>query len=379
MTNHLRQLEDAGQSVWLDYLHQQILQDGELQRLIDEDGVKGLTSNPSIFEKAIGGGDAYDARIKALTQRGFEEPKALFEQVAIADIQAAADILRPTYDRCAGKDGFVSLEVSPAAANDTAATIAEAQRLWRAVSRPNLMIKIPGTPAGVPAIRQAIGEGINVNVTLLFGVGAYLDVAEAHMAGLEALKAAGGDVSKTHGVASFFVSRIDTKIDGEIDARLKAGAAPDEARRLRRLRGKIAIANAKRAYQRYLELIADPRWKRLAEAGAAPQRLLWASTGVKDPSYPDTLYAASLIGQDTVDTMPPATMDAFRDHGQVSESLTQRVAEAEHDLAEAEGLGLDLDGVTQTLVVEGVAAFAKAFDDLLAAVASKSRQMAGAA
>jgi transaldolase len=379
MTNHLRELGDAGQAVWLDYLHRKILEDGELVRLIEEDGVKGLTSNPSIFEKAIGDGDAYDQRVQAELKRGDNQPKALFERIAIEDIQAAADIFRPTFDRLGGKDGFVSLEVSPTLANDTEGTVAEARRLWGAVGRPNLMIKVPGTPAGVPAIRQLVGEGINVNVTLLFGVDAYLDVAGAHMAGLEAFKATGGDISLVHGVASFFVSRIDTKIDAAIDAKLQANPAPDAAVRLRRLRGKIAIANAKRAYQRYLELIDGPRWKPLAAAGATPQRLLWASTGVKDPAYPDTLYVDSLIGSDTVDTIPPKTMDAFRDHGHVSASLTDGVAEAEHDLAEAQGLGLDLDGVTKTLVVEGVDQFAKAFDELLQAVATKSRQMAGAA
>jgi len=379
MTNHLRELGDAGQAVWLDYLHRKILEDGELARLIADDGVKGLTSNPSIFEKAIGDGDAYDQRVQAELKRGDDQPKALFERIAIEDIQAAADIFRPTFDRLGGRDGFVSLEVSPTLANDTDGTIAEARRLWGAVGRPNLMIKVPGTEAGVPAIRQLVGEGININVTLLFGVDAYLDVAGAHMAGLEAFKATGGDISLVHGVASFFVSRIDTKIDGEIDARLKANPAPDAAVRLRRLRGKIAIANAKRAYQRYLELIDGPRWKPLAAAGASPQRLLWASTGVKDPAYPDTLYVDSLIGPDTVNTMPPKTMDAFRDHGHVSASLADSVAEAEHDLAEAQGLGLDLDGVTKTLVVEGVEQFAKAFDELLRAVATKSRKMAGAA
>ena len=379
MTNHLRELGDAGQAVWLDYLHRKILEDGELVRLIEDDGVKGLTSNPSIFEKAIGDGDAYDARVQAELKRGDTAPKALFERIAVADIQAAADIFRPTFDRLGGKDGFVSLEVSPTLANDTAGTVAEAKRLWGEVGRPNLMIKVPGTEAGVPAIRQLVGEGINVNVTLLFGVGAYLDVAGAHMAGLEAFKASGGDISRVHGVASFFVSRIDTKIDGEIDARLKDNPPTDAAVRLRRLRGKIAIANAKRAYQRYLELIDGPRWKPLAAAGASPQRLLWASTGVKDPAYPDTLYVDSLIGRDTVDTVPPKTMDAFREHGTVGPTLTEGIPEAEHDLAEAQGLGLDLDGVTKTLVVEGVAQFAKAFDDLLAAVSSKSRQMAGAA
>ncbi|HEY2710041.1 MAG TPA: transaldolase [Caulobacteraceae bacterium] len=379
MTNHLRELDGAGQAAWLDFLNSKILEDGELKRLIDEDAVKGLTSNPSIFEKAIGDGDAYDKRVQEELKRSDGKPVTVFERIAIADIQAAADQFRPTFDRLDGKDGFVSLEVSPTLANDTEGTIAEARRLWGAVGRPNLMIKVPGTEAGVPAIRELVGEGININVTLLFAVQAYLDVAEAHMAGLETFKASGGDISLVHGVASFFVSRIDSKVDGEIDARLKANPPTDAAVRLRRLRGKIAIANAKRAYQRYLELIAGERWQALAKAGASPQRLLWASTGVKDPTYPDTLYIDSLIGLDTVNTMPPKTMDAFRDHGRVSASLTEGVPEAEHDLAEAQGLGLDLDGVTKALVVEGVELFAKAFDDLVAAVASKSRQLAGAA
>ncbi len=378
MSNPLRALEAEGQAVWLDYVHRRILENGELKRLIEEDGLTGLTSNPAIFEKAIGDGDAYDAQLLALARRR-DAPEAAYERIAISDIQAAADAFRATYDRLGGKDGFVSLEVSPALANDTQGTVAESRRLWRAVDRPNLMIMVPGTAAGVPAIRQLVGEGINVNVTLLFGVAAYLDVAEAHMAGLEQLQAAGGDISRVHGVASFFVSRIDTRIDAAIDARLAGGASGQEAERLRRLRGRIAIANARRAYQRYLELAQSARWKRLAGAGASPQRLLWASTGVKDPAYRDTLYAEELIGPDTVDTLPPATIDAFRDHGRVAATLNAGVAEAEHDLAEAQGLGLDLDGVTDALVVDGVKLFAEAFDKLLAAVAAKTRHMAGAA
>ena len=378
MTNPLRDLDAAGQSAWLDYVHRKILEDGELQRLIDDDAVKGLTSNPSIFEKAIGEGDAYDDKIRALAKPE-ESTEALYERIAIEDIQGAADIFRHTYDRLFGRDGYVSLEVSPALANDTEGTVANARRLWTAVGRPNLMVKVPGTAAGVPAIRTLIGEGININVTLLFGVDAYLEVAEAFMAGLETFKAHGGDISRVHSVASFFVSRIDTKIDGEIDARLKAGATGQEAERLTRVRGKIAIANAKRAYQRYLELIDGPRWKPLAEAGASPQRILWASTGVKDPTYPDTLYVEQLIGPDTVDTMPPKTMDAFRDHGQAAETLAADVPKAEYDLAEAEGLGLDLDGVTKALVVDGVKQFADAFDALLKAVGEKRERILAAA
>ena len=376
MTNPLLQLTQAGQSIWLDYLHRKILDGGELRRLIAEDGVRGMTSNPSIFQKAIGEGDDYDDRIRAILQAGDLEPAALFEKLAIADIQAAADQFRPTYDRLNGADGYVSLEVSPYLAMDTEASIAEARRLWRAVDRPNTMIKIPGTKAGVPAIRKLIGEGVNINVTLLFGLDAYQAVAQAHMEGLEALKVAGGDLAKVHGVASFFVSRIDTEIDNEIDRRLEAGAGQN-ADELKALRGKVAIANAKAAYQLYLQMLETPRWKALAQAGAPPQRLLWASTGVKDPAYPDVLYAEALIGPDTVDTMPPKTLDAFRDHGRVRASLTQDVDAARAVLSSADRLGLDLQGVTEGLVAKGVRLFSDAFDELLKAVAEKRARMLG--
>ena len=372
--NPLKALTAAGQAIWLDYLHQDILESGELERLIAEDGVSGLTSNPSIFEKAIGDGEAYDARIAKLAADGASDANALYERLAIGDIQKACDQFRPTWDRLGGRDGYASLEVSPRVASDTKATVDEARRLWKAVARPNVMIKVPGTKAGVPAVRQLISEGINVNVTLLFGLQAYLDVAEAHIAGLEDRNAAGGDVSKTHGVASFFVSRIDTAIDKTIDEKLRPAEAAT-AERLRAVRGQIAIANAKVAYQRHLGLVASPRWRALAAAGAAPQRVLWASTGTKDPAYSDVLYIESLIGPDTINTMPPKTLDAFRDHGWVSATLTQDPAGAEAILREAEALGLDLDGVTDALVKDGVRLFAKAFDDLLAAVDEKRRRL----
>ncbi len=376
MSNALRALGEVGQAVWLDFLHTRILSDGELERLIAEDGLTGLTSNPAIFEKAIGEGDAYDERLAGLLKAGDAEIIDLFEGLAIVDIQAAADRFRPVYDRLGGRDGFVSLEVSPYLAMDSAATAAEARRLWRAVDRPNLMIKVPGTPPGVEAIRALIGEGINVNVTLLFGIDAYLAVAEAHMAGLEQHKAAGGDLSKVHGVASFFVSRIDGMIDKEIDRRLASGGGDAG---LAQLRGRVAIANAKLAYQRYLGLIATPRWRALAAEGAAPQRLLWASTGTKDPAYSDVLYVENLIGPDTVDTVPPQTLDAFRDHGRVHRTLTEGVDEARAVMAEADRLGLDLAGVTEALVTDGVAKFAAAFDDLLGAVAGKRAEILGPA
>ena len=372
--NPLKALTAAGQAIWLDYLHQDILTTGELKSLISDDGLTGLTSNPSIFEKAIGDGEAYDARIAKLAAGGRTATKDLYEAIAIGDIQAACDQFRPAWDRLKGRDGYASLEVSPELANDTQGTVDEARRLWAAVDRPNLMIKVPGTKAGVPAIRQLIGEGINVNVTLLFALQAYLDVAEAHIAGLEDLKAAGGDVSKVHGVASFFVSRIDTAIDKTIDAKLNT-ADLATAQRLKAVRGKVAIANAKVAYQRYLQTIETPRWKALAEAGASPQRLLWASTGTKAPAYSDVLYVETLIGPDTVSTMPPKTLDAFRDHGRVAPTLTDDPAGAEAILREADALGLDLDGVTADLLTEGVALFAKAFDDPRKALDDKRRKL----
>ena len=376
MSNSLRDLAAAGQAVWLDYLHRDILENGELSRLVGTDGVSGLTSNPAIFQKAIGESAAYDDALATLVGLADGEVVDLYERLAVADIQAAADRLRPLWNCLGGRDGFVSLEVSPHLAHDTEGTLIEARRLWGAVGRPNLMIKVPGTPAGAPAIRTLIGEGINVNVTLLFSIDAYLAVADAHMAGLEERRAAGADVSTVHGVASFFVSRIDGLIDGRIDSRL-ASAVAEEAAALRRLRGRVAIANAKAAYQRYLELIATQRWRSLAAAGAAPQRLLWASTGTKDPAYSDVLYVENLIGRDTVDTMPPATLDAFRDHGRVRPALTEAVDDAEAVLAEAERLGLDLPGVTAFLAVDGVEKFVQAFDDLLDAVAVKRQAILG--
>ncbi len=377
MTSPLIELTNAGQAIWLDYLHRKILEDGELATRINDDALRGLTSNPSIFEKAMTEGDAYDAGLDELLARGKSNSVELYESLAIADLQKAADIFRPTFDRLKGRDGFVSLEVSPYLANDTQGTIYEARRLWRAVERPNLMIKVPGTPEGAPAIRQLISEGINVNVTLLFGRDAYQAVAEAHMAGLEAFKSHGGDLTKIHGVASFFVSRIDTAIDKAIDEKLKS-VEDETATALKGLRGKVAIANAKLAYQDYLKRVETPRWKALASHGAQPQRLLWASTGTKDPAYSDVLYVESLIGPDTINTMPPKTIDAFRDHGRIRATLTEGVEEARKILEAADAHGLDLGGVTNQLLEDGVKLFSKAFDDLLAAVSEKQSRLSGA-
>ena len=374
--NPLLSLAQAGQSVWLDYFNPAILEDGELKRLIEEDGLNGMTINPSIFAKAVTEGSDYDDRVKALLHKDDLAAADLYEKLAVADVQAAADQFRPIYDRLKGADGFVSLEVSPYLAMDTGASIAEARRLWRTVDRPNLMIKIPGNKAGAPAIRQLIGESININVTLLFGIGAYLAVADAHMAGLESLRARGGDISKVHGVASFFVSRIDSQIDKEIDRRAEA-LAGDRRQELKSLRGKVAIANAKVAYRHYLEMLESPRWRALAAAGATPQRLLWASTGTKDPTYSDVLYVESLIGPDTINTMPPKTLDAFRDHGRVRSALTEGLDEAREVLDAAERLGLDLNGVTERLVIDGLRQFTADFDQLLAALSDKRVKFVG--
>ena len=366
----LNDLEGFGQAVWLDFVDRKFLEAGGLQKLVDEDGLTGVTSNPSIFEKAMGHGDAYDS---TLAKYDKENPGAAtidrYEHLAIQDIKAAAETLKPVYDKLDAKDGYVSLEVSPYISDDTDATIAEAKKLWAAVDRPNLMIKIPGTLAGGPAISSTIASGINVNVTLLFALDAYIRVAEAYAMGLEERVRLGQPIDKIASVASFFVSRIDSSIDKEIDARVEKDDAEAEA--LKAVRGKVAIANAKMAYQWYLDFLKSDRWQALAAKGAQPQRLLWASTGVKDPSYPDTLYIDTLIGKDTVNTMPPKTMDAFRDHGTAAETITQDVEGAKHTLAEAERLGLDLNGVTGKLVEEGVASFVKAFDDLLGSIAKK--------
>lgn len=375
MTNRLHTLEAEGQAVWLDFLDRRFLAEGGLTRLIEQNGVTGITSNPSIFEKAIGHGRDYDTDIAALLDRDQPTVSQIYEHLAITDIQAAADALRPVYDRLDGADGFASIEVSPFLAHSTQGTIDEARRLWGAVNRPNLMVKVPGTEEGVPAVRALTAEGINVNITLLFAVDMYQAVAEAFIAGLEDRVARGEEISRISSVASFFVSRIDTKIDATIDARGKAGDAESEA--LAALRGKVAIANAKLAYQYYLELTASGRWKALAAKGARPQRLLWASTGTKDPAYSDVLYVETLIGRDTINTMPLKTIEAFLDHGVTSQSLTADVDGERQVLSRAESLGLDLAGVTNALVIEGIEKFAEALDALYAAIAETRCDLLG--
>ena len=366
----LNDLSALGTAVWLDFVDRKFLNEGGLQKLVDADALTGVTSNPSIFEKAMGHGDAYDESIAAYDK---DHPEAAtidrYEFQAVEDIKAAADTLRPVYDRLGSKDGYVSLEVSPYIADDTDAAIAEAEKLWRAVDKPNVMIKIPGTLAGGPAISATIAKGINVNVTLLFALEAYIRVAEAYATGLEERVRQGQPIDRIASVASFFVSRIDTTIDKEIDRRV--GDNDPESDALKALRGKVAIANAKMAYQWFLDFEKSDRWQALAAKGAQPQRLLWASTGVKDKAYAPTLYVDSLIGRDTVNTMPQKTMDDFRESGRAEVTLTEGVDEARQVMAEADRLGLNLAGVTDTLVLEGVASFAKAFDDLLGALAQK--------
>ena len=375
MANRLHALEGEGQAVWLDFLDRNFLAEGGLTRLIEEDGVTGVTSNPSIFEKAIGHGHAYDEQIAALVRTGDPSVTRIYEQLAITDIQAATDALRPVYDRLNGADGFASIEVSPFLAGSTQGTIDEARRLWAAIDRPNLMVKVPGTAEGVPAVRELTAGGINVNITLLFGIDMYEAVAEAFLAGLEERVARGEDVSHISSVASFFVSRIDTRIDAAIDARVKAGDANSEV--LAALRGKVAIDNAKLAYQYFLELIATDRWRSLAAKGARPQRLLWASTGTKDPAYSDVLYVEKLIGRDTINTMPPKTIEAYLDHGVTTPSLTADITDERRILSEADRLGLDLAGVTAALVEEGVDKFSEAADVLLGTIAATRSRILG--
>jgi len=366
--NPLKELLNYGQSVWLDYIRRNLITSGELKRLIDEDGLRGMTSNPSIFEKAIAGSTDYTDFLNSLKGRTDLDAKARYELLAIRDIQDASDLLRPVYESAKRNDGFVSLEVSPYLANDTDGTIAEARRLWSAVKRENVMIKVPGTPAGLPAIKQLIGEGININVTLLFAQEVYEQVAEAYIAGLEQCAAKGGDLSKIASVASFFISRIDTLVDSIANEKIKASKDPAQQAQLKSILGKVAIANGKLTYQRYLAIFSGPRWEALAKKGAHTQRVLWASTSTKNPNYRDVLYVEELIGKDTVDTIPPATLDAFRDHGKVRKSLTENIEAAQETMAALPKAGISMKEVTDKLTIDGVKLFADAFDQLLAAV-----------
>jgi transaldolase len=356
-----------GQSPWLDFIRRNILLNGDLKKMINDDGLRGMTSNPSIFEKAITGSDDYadiinDSATKSLNAKG------VYEKIAIRDVQDAADIFRPVYDQSKAHDGYVSLEVSPGLGYDTQGSIDEARRLWKSVSRPNVMIKIPGTKEGIPAIRQLLEEGININITLLFAQSMYEQVAEAYLSALEARVAKGQDVSRLASVASFFVSRIDTLVDKQVEDKLKSASDPKQKELLSSIEGKIAIANARLTYAKYQQLFGDARWKALAAKGAQTQRLLWASTSTKNPKYRDVLYIEELIGPDTVDTIPPATFDAFREHGKLRNSLVEDVAGARTTMDNLAKAGISMKEVTDKLVVDGVKLFDEAFNKLLDAI-----------
>jgi transaldolase/glucose-6-phosphate isomerase len=372
--NPLKQLLNYGQSMWLDYIRRDLFTTGKLAQLITEDGLRGMTSNPSIFEKAIGDSSLYDDVLHSLASRKDLNTTGIYEQIAIRDIQDAADALRPVYEESKFRDGYVSLEVSPLLALKTQETIDEARRLWKAVKRENVMIKVPGTAEGLPAIRQLIGEGININVTLLFAQEVYEKVAEAYIAGLEDLAGRGGNLKKMASVASFFISRIDTLVDSKLNDKLKTTTDANQQALLKSLLGKIAIANGKLTYQRYQRIFSGPRWQALAAKAAQSQRVLWASTSTKNPNYRDVIYVEELIGPDTVNTMPPATIDAFRDHGRLRNSLTEDVAGAGKVMDDLARAGISIKEVTDKLTEDGVKLFADAFEKLLAAVAKNTQQ-----
>jgi len=368
----LHALHAAGQSIWLDFIDRTLLQGDALARRIRDEALTGMTSNPTIFEKALASGTAYDAQLKAAAAG--KSAWELFELVETDDVRTACDIFRPVYDASGKRDGYVSIEVSPGAAHDAKATVEEAHRLWRTVDRPNVMIKVPGTPEGCLALEQLIADGQNVNVTLLFAVEAHARVIDAYLKGLERRAAAGQPLDHVASVASFFVSRVDSAIDASLDALVKAGTLP--ADRAKALQGKAAIANAKRAYRLFRERFSGPRWAALAAKGAQLQRPLWASTSTKNPSYRDTIYVEELIGPDTVNTMPPNTLEAYRDHGVTARTVDADVAAADATLAELEALGIKLDAVTDKLLAEGLASFQKSFDTLIAGIEQKTAALA---
>jgi transaldolase len=368
--NPLKQLETFGQSIWLDYIRRDLIASGELRRLIEEDGLRGMTSNPAIFEKAIVDSHDYDESIRVMGLKG-KGAAEIYETISHRDVQSAADEFRPLYDRTDGEDGYVSLEVNPHLAHDTNGTVQEARRLWSALNRPNVFIKVPATIEGLPAIQQLICEGINVNVTLLFGLPRYRQVADAYIAGLEAHLAEGKAVKHVASVASFFVSRIDSHVDPLLTPFLaQGGKSADLAKKVR---GQVAIASARLAYQIYKEIFGTLRFKRLADEGARAQRLLWASTGTKNPDYSDVKYIETLIGPDTVNTVPVETLNAYRDHGVATASLEKEVAEGAAVLTRLSKLGLDINKVTQQLEDEGVDKFNKPFDNLMNTLVERSR------
>jgi transaldolase len=374
MTNPLQRLRDQGQSVWLDFIDRDFLRAGELEPRIREDAISGMTSNPTIFEKALAEGHAYDDQIRAAA--GLLTAEGLFEAIATTDVREACDIFRPTYDRTTGADGYVSIEVSPGAAHDAGATIEEAHRLWRAVDRPNVLIKVPGTPEGAKAVRRLIADGINVNITLLFAIEAHARVIDAYMSGLEQREKTGGRPISLHiaSVASFFVSRVDTEVDKRLDALIPKLSGGDRQRAIA-LHGKAAVANAKLAYRLFQREFNTPRWAALRERAGRVQRPLWASTSTKNPAYRDVMYVEQLIGPDTVNTMPLATVDAFKDHGVVARTVDVGLDEAGRVIADLERLGISMRDVTDTLLIDGLAAFQKSYDAVIAGLEAKSRTL----
>ncbi|HEY3133238.1 MAG TPA: transaldolase [Gemmatimonadaceae bacterium] len=373
--NKLQDLHDVGQSIWLDSIDRRILHDGELDRRIREDALTGMTSNPTIFQKALSSSNAYDEQITEAEEKGLTSWE-LFELLETTDVRDACDHFAGVYSSTRGGDGYVSIEVSPGVSHSPDASVEEARRLWKAVNRPNLMVKVPGTTEGAIAVRRLIGEGINVNITLLFAIEAHERVIDAYMAGLEDRVKAGQPIDGLASVASFFVSRVDTEVDKRLDA-LIAKAGPAEKERLKLLKGRAAIANAKLAYRLFRQKFAGPRWEALAREGARLQRPLWASTSTKNPEYRDVMYVEELIGPDTVDTMPPATIEAFRDHGVVDRTVDKKVAAAEGLLKEIEAVGISIKDVTAKLLVDGIASFQKSFDELIAGLESKIGSLAG--
>jgi len=373
--NPLKALEAMGQSIWLDYMKRSLVTTGELQRLIDNDGLRGLTSNPTIFQKAVEGSQDYDDLFREWAPKG-KSAGEVFEALAVRDIGDAARTFRPVWERTKHRDGYCSIEVSPTLAHDTAGTVTEAHRLWKRLGVPNVMVKIPGTVEGVPAIEQCVCEGLNINVTLLFSQDAYVAVAEAYIRGLEKRAARGDDVSESASVASFFVSRIDTLVEKTIAAREKT-ATPQQRTLFDEIAGKVAIANAKQAYEKYKKLFSGPRWQKLADKGAKTQRVLWASTGTKNPKYSDVLYVEELVGPDTVNTIPPATLDAFRDHGKVKRTLDQGLDQADAVMRKLEQAGISMKAVTEQLVDEGVKSFDDSFQKLLSAVDARLKSGGG--
>lgn len=369
--DRLKELHDAGQSIWLDNIDRTMLHNGDLERRIRTECLTGMTSNPTIFEKALSSGTAYDEQLSSVSPD--LAPPQLFELIETDDVRRACDLFASVYTRTRGNDGYVSIEVSPGVANDATASVEEARRLWKTVDRPNLMVKIPGTEQGALAVRQLTGEGINVNITLLFAIEAHDRVIQAYMAGLEDRLAKGNPIDGLHSVASFFVSRVDTEADKRLDALTNADA--EKKAKIEKLKGKAAIANAKLAYRLFQQRFEEPRWKTLEKKSARLQRPLWASTSTKNPAYRDVIYVEELIGPQTVNTMPPSLIDAFKDHGEIRLTVTEKLNEAERVLADLQSLGISMKSVTDKLLADGLASFQKSFDTLLAGLESKMSRL----